>query len=63
LYLALDCRLVGTQKLDPMEEAAGLEVLLMSKKRVCETLDKGEIAAMSSVAAGYRAMRRLTVDG
>jgi ADP-ribose pyrophosphatase len=61
MFLALDCELSGQQRLDPMERAAGLEVLLMSVSKVVQALDDGDIAAMSSVAAGYRAMRRLLV--
>jgi ADP-ribose pyrophosphatase len=59
MLLALDCEPRGQQRLDPMEKAAGLEVVLMPVAKVAQALDDGDIAAMSSVAAGYRAMRRL----
>ena len=59
MFLALDCELRAQQRLDGMERAAGLEVLLMPIAKVAQALDDGDIAAMSSVAAGYRAMRRL----
>ena len=59
MLLALDCEPSGQQRLDPMEKAAGLEVLLMPVAKVAQALDDGDIAAMSSVAAGYRAIRRL----
>ena len=42
-----------------VDRASGLEVLLMPIAKVAQALDDGDIAAMSSVAAGYRAMRRL----
>jgi ADP-ribose pyrophosphatase len=61
MFLALDCELRGRQNLERMERAAGLEVLLMPVDKVAQALDEGTIAAMSSVAAGYRAMRRLHV--
>jgi ADP-ribose pyrophosphatase YjhB (NUDIX family) len=60
MFLALGCELRGQQKLERMERAAGLEVLLMSADKVAQALDDGSIAAMSSVAAGYRAIRRLS---
>jgi ADP-ribose pyrophosphatase len=63
MFLALDCELRGQQKLERLEAAAGLEVLLMPFDRVAQALDSGDIAAMSSVAAGYRAMRRLSTCG
>jgi ADP-ribose pyrophosphatase len=60
MFLALDCELRGQQQLERMEKAAGLEVLLLPIDKVAQALDSGDIAAMSSVAAGYRAMRRLS---
>jgi 8-oxo-dGTP pyrophosphatase MutT (NUDIX family) len=62
IVLALDCQPRGQQRLDLMERAAGLEVLLMPVAEVARALDDGDIAAMSSVAAGYHAMRRLLLS-
>jgi ADP-ribose pyrophosphatase len=62
MFLALDCELRGQQKLERMEKAAGLELLLLPVDEVAQALDSGEIAAMSSVAAGYHAMRRLSTS-
>jgi len=59
IFLARDCAPVGVQKLDDFEAAAGLEVVLMSLAEVADALDNGSIASMSSVAAGYRALRYL----
>jgi 8-oxo-dGTP pyrophosphatase MutT (NUDIX family) len=59
MFLARDCVPVGKRKLDDLEAAAGLEVVLMSLPEVAEALDNGTIASMSSVAAGYRALRCL----
>lgn len=61
MFLALDCEPRGRQRLERMEKAAGLEVVLMPIATVVQALDDGDIAAMSSVATGYRAMRRLRV--
>jgi ADP-ribose pyrophosphatase len=63
MFLALDCEPRGQQKLERMEKAAGLEVLLLPVDKVVHALDSGEIAAMSSVAAGYRALRELSTSG
>ena len=46
MFLALDCELRGQQKLERLEAAAGLEVLLMPFDRVAQALDSGDIAAM-----------------
>ena len=59
MYLAHGCEPRGKQQLERMEQAAGLEVLPVPMERVVSGLDSGEIASLSSVAAGYRAMRRL----
>ena len=63
MFLALDCELRGQQKLERMEKAAGLEVLLLPVDKIARALDSGEIAAMSSVAAGYHALRKLSTSG
>jgi ADP-ribose pyrophosphatase len=59
MFLALNCDPRGQQRLERLEKAAGLEVLTMSVDEVERALDSGEIAAMSSVAAGYRALKMI----
>lgn len=51
--------LTGKQSLDELEETAGVEVVLMSLQEVIEALENGEIKSMSSVAAGYKALRAI----
>lgn len=59
MFLALDCDRRGQQRLERLEKAAGLEILTMSVDDATRALDSGEIATMSSVAAGYRALRAI----
>ena len=59
IFLASGCVLTGKQRLDELEAASGVEVLLMSLQEVIKALDDGEIKSMSSVAAGYKALRRI----
>jgi hypothetical protein len=42
-----------------LEEASGVEVVLMSPQEVIKALEDGEIRSMSSVAAGYKALRAI----
>ena len=59
IFLASGCVLTGKQSLDELEETAGVEVVLMSLQEVIEALENGEIKSMSSVAAGYKALRAI----
>jgi len=59
IFLARGCVLAGKQRLDELEAASGVEVVLMSLQEVTKALDDGEIKSMSSVAAGYKALRRI----
>jgi 8-oxo-dGTP pyrophosphatase MutT (NUDIX family) len=59
IFLARGCVQTGKQCLDPLEEASGVEVVRMSLKEVTKALEDGEIKAMSSVAAGYKALRAI----
>lgn len=45
-----------TQRLDATEQSAGLDVVEVQVDALKALLDAGEIAAQSSVAAGYRAL-------
>jgi ADP-ribose pyrophosphatase len=59
MFLAEECILKGAQRLDELEEAAGIEVVLLPLHDLPGALDSGKIRSMSSVAAGYRALRAL----
>jgi 8-oxo-dGTP pyrophosphatase MutT (NUDIX family) len=59
LFLAEDCDPRGTQKLERTEQAAGLTVQILTPVELAHALDTGQIVAMSSLVAGYRALRRL----
>ena len=59
IFLASGCVPTGKQCLDGLEEASGVEVVLMSLQEVIKALDDGEIKSMSSVAAGYKALRAI----
>jgi hypothetical protein len=59
IFLARGCVLTGKQRLDELEAASGVEVVLMSLQEVIKALDDGEIKSMSSVAAGYKALRAI----
>ena len=59
IFLASGCVLTGKQRLDELEAASGVEVVLMSLQEVIKALDDGEIKSMSSVAAGYKALRAI----
>jgi 8-oxo-dGTP pyrophosphatase MutT (NUDIX family) len=61
IFLASGCVLTGKQRLDELEAASGLEVVLMSLQEVIKALEGGEIKAMSSVAAAYKALRAIGV--
>ena len=59
IFLAYGCVLTGKQHLDELEAASGIEVVFMSLQEVIQALDDGEIKSMSSVAAGYKALRAI----
>ncbi|MBR1268833.1 NUDIX hydrolase [Bradyrhizobium sp. AUGA SZCCT0222] len=59
IFLASGCQLTGKQRLDELEAASGVEVVLMSLQEVIKALEDGEIKSMSSVAAGYKALRAI----
>jgi 8-oxo-dGTP pyrophosphatase MutT (NUDIX family) len=59
IFLASGCVPTGKQRLDELEEASGIEVVLMSLQGMIKALDDGEIKSMSSVAAGYKALRAI----
>jgi 8-oxo-dGTP pyrophosphatase MutT (NUDIX family) len=59
IFLANGCVLTGKQRLDELEEASGVEVVLMSLQKVIKALEDGEIKSMSSVAAAYKALRAI----
>ncbi len=59
IFLARGCVLTGKQRLDELEAASGVEVVLMSLQEVTKALEDGEIKSMSSVAAGYKALRAI----
>jgi 8-oxo-dGTP pyrophosphatase MutT (NUDIX family) len=59
IFLASGCVLTGKQRLDELERASGVEVVLASIQEVIKSLEDGEIKSMSSVAAGYRALRAI----
>jgi ADP-ribose pyrophosphatase len=59
IFLASGCVLTGKQRLDELEEASGVEVVLMSLQEAIKALEDGEIKSMSSVAAGYKALRAI----
>ncbi len=61
MFAALDCTFAGTQDLEPSEVAAGLEVVEMTVPQMIAALDAGEIDNLSSLAAGYRAVRALNL--
>ena len=58
-FLASGCVLTGKQRLDELEEASGVEVVIMSLQEVIKALEDGEIKSMSSVAAAYKALRAI----
>ena len=59
IFLARGCVLTGRQRLDELEAASGVEVVIMSLQEVIKALEDGEIQSMSSVAAGYKALRAI----
>jgi ADP-ribose pyrophosphatase len=59
IFLASGCALTGRQRLDELEEASGVEVVLMSLQEVIKALEDGRIKSMASVAAGYKALRAI----
>lgn len=59
VFLASGCVLTGKQCLDELEAASGVEVVLMSLQEVTKALEDGEIRSMSSVVAGYKALRAI----
>ncbi|QOZ46715.1 hypothetical protein XH89_27045 [Bradyrhizobium sp. CCBAU 53340] len=59
IFLASGCVLGGKQCLDELETASGLEVVQLSQQDLVEALESGEIKSMSSVAAGYKALRAI----
>ncbi|TYO65041.1 NUDIX hydrolase [Bradyrhizobium hipponense] len=59
IFLASGCVLTGRQRLDELEEASGVEVVLMSLQEVIKALVDGGIKSMASVAAGYKALRAI----
>jgi ADP-ribose pyrophosphatase len=59
IFLASGCVVTGKQRLDGLEAASGIEVVLMSLDEVIKALENGEIKSMSSVAAGYKALRAI----
>ena len=61
IFLARGCVLTGGQRLDDLEQASGVEVVLMSLQEVTKALEDGEIRSMSSVAAGYKALRAIGI--
>ena len=46
IFLANGCVLTGKQRLDELEEASGVEVVLMSLQEVIRALEDGEIKSM-----------------
>jgi ADP-ribose pyrophosphatase len=62
LFLARDCEPRGSQRLERTEQAAGLTVQTLTPTELTHALDTGEIAAMSSLIAGYRALRYLAKE-
>ena len=59
IFLAIGCLPTGKQCLDELEEASGLEVVIMSLQEVVKALENGDIKSMSSVTAGYKALRAI----
>jgi ADP-ribose pyrophosphatase len=59
MFLASGCVPTGKQRLDELEAASGVEVVLMPLQDVIKALEGGEIKSMSSVAAGYKALRAI----
>jgi len=59
IFLASGCVLTGKQELDELEEVSGIEVVIASIQEVIKLLEHGEIKSMSSVAAGYKALRAI----
>jgi len=59
MFLARGCVLTGKQRLDELEKASGIEVVLMSLHEMIRALEGGEIKSMSSVAAAYKALRAI----
>ena len=56
VFVATEAGRTATQRLDGTEQSAGLEVVEVQLGDLKGLLDTGEIAAQSSVAAGYRAL-------
>jgi ADP-ribose pyrophosphatase len=62
LFLVRDCEPRGTQRLERTEQAASLTVEILTPVELAHALDTGQIVAMSSLVAGYRALRRLAEE-
>jgi len=59
MFLALGCRLAGPSALDENEQSSGIETVRMPLASIRQRLSNGDIVAMSSLIAGYRALERL----
>ncbi len=62
-FLGTEAHKVAEQSLDPTEEGAGVEVVLIPFSEVLPRVRSGEIFAMSTVATIYRAFDELHVQG
>jgi 8-oxo-dGTP pyrophosphatase MutT (NUDIX family) len=59
MFLGLDCEPTAQQALDSGERAGGLEVMTLALDDLIAALDDGRIENMSSLLAGYRAVKAL----
>jgi ADP-ribose pyrophosphatase len=62
-FLGTEAQKVAEQSLDPTEQGAGVEVVLIPFSEVLPRVRSGEIFAMSTVATIYRAFDELHVQG